>query len=302
MSKTKSVLVWLEWPEACFRANECDIAYLREIARCDVVWVHSEEEFLSRLPEATHAITWHFKAGWYSIARNLRVLATPAAGRELLAWREAPPGIAVHFGAYHGEIIAESVAAFCLGWARGFFRKPPATGIWPRQWLGDKCFTVAGTQAVIAGYGRIGKAVGKKLSALGIGVRGIGRSNIADLPDAFAQADWLILALPSDTGTDDFLDERRIAMLPPCCAVVNVGRGNAVDEDALFRALREGRIAAAYLDVFKNEPTALNPDATTAPHHGEEPPPNLVAMPHSSAFAPDYVRRCFKELCDEGLL
>lgn len=293
------VLIWLEWPEACFCATACDIEYLKGAIRSDVVeWVRTREDFLARLLFASHVVTWHFEKEWYALAPRLKLVATPAAGRELVAWKDAPEGVAVHFGEFHGEIIAESVVAFCLGWARGFFRAPPATGIWPRQWLGDKCYTLAGTRAVIAGYGRIGKAIGAKFASLGVDVCGFGRKNIADMPDAMRRADWFVMALPSDTGTDDFLDAERIALLPENCVVVNVGRGNAIDEAALRRALVEGRIAAAYLDVFKNEPTCLSPNAAPADSSGlwNSGVPNLFPMPHSSAFSPDYIRRCFREI------
>jgi len=306
------VLVWLQWPEECFRAGDGDIVYLASLVpEASVVAVSSEEDFLRRLPEATHVVVWSFKAEWYALAGRMKVLATPAAGRELVAWRSAPPGVTVHFGGFHGEIMAESVAAFCLAWARGFFRRPPETGIWPRQWLGGSCYTLAGTRAVVAGYGRIGRAVGAKLTALGVEVLGFGRSNIADLPRAAESADWFVMALPSDTGTDDFLDSSLIARLPPRCVVVNVGRGNAVDESALRSALASGRIAGAYLDVFKNEPTCLSAGSAArgaSAATGDGDPiwaggcPNLVAMPHSAAFSPDYIKRAFKELKDEGLL
>ena len=293
-------LVWLEWPEACFRATAADIEYLKGLLGSEVAWVHGRDEFLALLPGATNVVTWHFEAGWYALAPRLRLVATPAAGRELIAWRAAPPGVKVHFGEIHGGILATSVVAFCLAWARGFFRKPPPGGIWPREWLGTLCYTIEGTNAVIAGYGRIGKAIGAKLTALGVNVMGFGRANIGDLPAALKLADWLILALPSDTGTDDFLDEHRISLLKRGCVVVNIGRGNAIDEDALRAALADGRVAAAYLDVFKNEPTfASGPqDSSCLRRSGlwDAGLPNLIAMPHSSAFSPDYIRRCFDEI------
>ena len=136
----------------------------------------SEGEFLKLLPKATHVITWHFNKDWYALAPNLKLVATPSAGRELVDYAAAPEGVTVHFGAYHGAIIAEAVIGFIFAWAHGFFRPELAAAdargkawvkTWPRALLGDKCSLVAGSKAVILGYGRIGKAIGAKLEALG---------------------------------------------------------------------------------------------------------------------------------------
>jgi len=79
--------------------------------------------------------------------------------------------------------------------------------------------------------------------------------------------------------------------LPRRAVLINVGRGNAVDEEALARALRSRRIAAACLDVFKHEPLdARSPLACDLP--------NLHRLPHASAFAPEYLPMFFRELVD----
>lgn len=312
------ILVWLEWPERCFRVDGRALGVLREGARggAKVVRVRSERAFLKALPGASVAIVWNFRREWYALARRLRLLATPGAGRELVAHGDTPPGVRVHFGGFHGQIMAESVAGFVLAWAHGFFRSElkaagarPWRESWPRVALGDKCSLLAGTKAVVAGYGRVGRAIGAKLEALGVSVEGFGRRNIGGLAAAAKTADWFVMALPSDTGTDNFLDAKLIARLPRRCVVVNVGRGNAVDEEALLKALGSGRIAGAYLDVFKGEPGPLSAAAgAPAPaggilgHAPGELPENLVMMPHASAFCDEYLRLCFKELIDEGLV
>ena len=319
-------LIWLEWPERCFRADVGDIRLFRSLVPkgSRVVRARSESDFLKALPRATHAVTWSFKGEWYARASKLRVLATPAAGRELVAWREAPAGVRVHFGAFHGPIISETVLGFLLAWTRGFFWKGP---LWPRSVLSNHCGDLEGTTAVIAGFGRIGRAIAARLEAFGVECFGLTRHGVFTLADyvgegsggptrqsnvqasrqsrLYSRADWFIMALPSDTGTDDFLDGRLIRRLPKKCVVVNVGRGNAVDEDALLNAIEEGRLAGAYLDVYKREPTVLNPDA--GPRGGglaaaRRVPWNLVRMPHSSAFSSRYMKECFRELEREGLL
>lgn len=302
-------IVWLEWPERCFRADAKSIKHLESLVPpgSTVMRVTTEASFLRSLPKATHVIVWSFKKEWYALAPKLKLVATPGAGRELVAYKEAPPGVNVHFGGFHGSIMAESVAAFILAWSRGFFtvyrERMAGRGIWPRERFSACMKTVAGTKAVIAGYGKVGRAIGEKLEALGVHVQGFGRKNIAGIKTAVRNADWFIMALPGDTGTDDFLNHALLIKLPPKCVVINVGRGNAVDERSLAKELRKGTIAGAYLDVFKDEPTVLNPNPPEVNFPLWDPSETkVVAMPHSSAFAPEYVVKCFEELHDEGLV
>ncbi len=349
-------LVYLSWPEKCFRALPADIDFLKTLLPrgAEVVAVKSDAAFLRELPSATHVITWHFRKEWYAKAAKLKVVATPGAGRELVS-QDAPKGVKIHFGGFHGAIMSETVVAFILAYAHGFFAarayagyggaKPSKIPNWPRAELSDSCFTIAETRAAIVGYGRIGHTIGEKLAALGVHVTGYRRANIADLDAELPNVDWLVLALPSDTGTDNFLSKARLAKLPRRAVVVNVGRGNAIDEAALLSALRSRRLAAAYLDVFKGEPGPLTtgsvpnasrtrvPDAARVPlvastslaakplgrrerrkgREGREGcsilgtgpialPPNLIRMPHSSAFSRDYMKRCFTELKNDGCL
>ena len=138
-------VVWLEWPEKCFRAGEEDIRFLRSLVPegSRVVRARSEAAFLRALPKATHAIVWHFREEWFARAPGLRVLATPSAGREFLP-KEGPKGVKVHFGAFHGPIISETVLGFMLAWSRGFFRKGP---LWRRAELSERCGDLEGTTA-----------------------------------------------------------------------------------------------------------------------------------------------------------
>lgn len=289
-------LIWLEWPESCFRVHETDLHALRRMVPkgSRIVRATSESAFLKALPTATHAIVWNFSSDWFARAPKLRVLATPAAGQELLP-KTGPAGVTIHFGGFHGAAIAETVVGMALAWCRGIVAAMRSSKCWPRVDLSSTSYCLAGTHAVILGFGRIGRAIGAKLQALGVRITGIRRKNFGQLDAAVRTADWLIAALPGDTGTDNLVDARLLAKLPRRCVVINVGRGNAVDEVALVKALKGGRIAGALLDVFKDEPLAA--DRLIA---GEIP--NLVRLPHASAFYPHYVSDCFEELKKEGLL
>ena len=289
-------LIWLNWPIGAFRLDARSLAVFRnEVARPGetVTVVRSERAFLRALPAATHAVVWEFRKEWFARATKLRVLATPGAGRELLPQdNELPPGVVRINGAFHGAIMSETVVAFMFAHARGLYAAEAfrqAGDLWPRAALSPFCSRVTGTHAVILGYGKIGHAIGAKLEALGVRVTGIRRRNVDRLEEACRTADWLIVALPSDTGTDDIVNAAVLRALPRRAVLINVGRGNAVDEVALARALRTHRIAAACLDVFNREP--LGTDSPLAADL-----PNLHRLPHASAFAPEYLPMFFREL------
>lgn len=295
-------LIWLDWPERPFRLEPSDEEAFRRMAGgSPVVSVRSESAFLEELPRATHAICWEFRKEWFAVARELRVLATPGAGRELLPREdEMPEGVKKYHGEFHGAIMSETVLAYMLAWCRGLYRALGwQTGrdedLWRRVDLGETCRTIAGSKAVILGCGKIGGAVKEKLEMLGAEVAGVRRSNAGELAALAAEADWLICALPSDTGTDDIVNAEILGSMKRSAVLINVGRGNAVDENALAEALKERRIAAAFLDVFKNEP--LKPSSPLAANL-----PGLYRFPHGSAFSPDYLQRFFRELEERGAL
>lgn len=307
MTKSNCYLVWLEWPEKCFRVDAAALRVLSELVPTGsrIIRARTEASFLKFLPEATHAIVWNFKSDWFVRAPKLKVLATPAAGRELVPVM-GPDGVKIHFGHFHGSVMAETVVAFILAWARGFFAlaahraSKASDASWPRTWLSDKCREISGTRAVVLGYGNIGRKIGEKLSALGVEVIGITRSRPAQAAE-LKSADWLVLALPSTTGTDGLIDATFLRRLSRKCVLINVGRGNAVDEEALAAALKSGRLAGAYLDVRKEEPSGTVP-LFGANARELESLTNCIITPHSSAFSPNYMVNCFKELKDDGCL
>ena len=101
------------------------------------------------------------------------------------------------------------------------------------------------------------------------------RRHEGDLDELLAQADAVVVTLPSTDETRGLLSRERIGRLRRGAIFVNVGRGDVVDEQALVAALRDGRIAGAALDVFAEEP--LPPDS---PLWDME---NVIVSPHTAA-------------------
>jgi lactate dehydrogenase-like 2-hydroxyacid dehydrogenase len=124
----------------------------------------------------------------------------------------------------------------------------------------------AGATLGIVGYGRIGQAVARR--ARGFGLRLLAtptRSRVwdadadgirfAELDDLLAASDVVTLHVPLTEATRHLIGDAALARMKPTALLVNTARGPIVDTDALVRALREGRIAGAALDVFEDEPS-----------------------------------------------
>jgi lactate dehydrogenase-like 2-hydroxyacid dehydrogenase len=136
------------------------------------------------------------------------------------------------------------------------------TGFAPTQLLG---VGLTGRRAGILGMGRIGQAIARRLQAFGVELHYHNRSRLDaqmegnaiyhDSPeDLLSVSDFLFLLAPGSPELVRFLNRERIALLPKDAIVVNISRGDTVDDDALIEALQSGRIFAAGLDVFSGEP------------------------------------------------
>lgn len=153
----------------------------------------------------------------------------------------------------------------------------------PTQLLGRD---LTGARLGVYGMGRIGRAIARKAHRgfeMPIHYHNRTRLNGDDEDGATYHAtiasllnvsDVLVLAAPSTTATKGFLSARALQQLPVGAIIVNIARGDLVDDVALIDALRSGRIAAAGLDVFNGEPT-LNPGYLTLP--------NVALQPHQGS-------------------
>jgi lactate dehydrogenase-like 2-hydroxyacid dehydrogenase len=119
-----------------------------------------------------------------------------------------------------------------------------------------------GKVAGIFGYGRIGQAIAKRLQALGMVVRyfqpraipGVDVERADSLLALAARSDYLVLSAPATAATRNIVNAEVLDALGPQGTLVNIARGALVDEPALIAALQSGRLGAAALDVFADEP------------------------------------------------
>ncbi|HEX2871796.1 MAG TPA: D-2-hydroxyacid dehydrogenase [Polyangiaceae bacterium] len=268
-----------------------------------LVVARAEAEFLRQLADADGALVWRFAAAWYELAPRLRFVATPAAGREKVQPDPSGRVRAVH-GSFHGKIMAESLLGMLLFFARRFDFASADQRV--RRYERDQYSPtrrLAGQRALIVGYGALGRECARLLKAVGLHVVGVKRQAavdpapadavfaLQDLPRLLPEADHVIATLPADTGTDHLFDDAAFAAMRPSAGFYNLGRGNAVDETALLRALNTGSIAHAFLDVFEREPLPNDSPLWSAP--------NLALTPHASAVNAEYLDLWVDELAGE---
>lgn len=177
--------------------------------------------------------------------------------------------------------IAEYVLGQILAFAKDFGRSLRAQDA--QRWQHFDTEPIAGASVTIVGPGPVGRATARLLRAAGMTVRGVGRTSrqdpdfgmiTTDLLAAVGDADYVVLAAPLTAQTRGMVDADALAAMPSRARLINVGRGELVDTDALVAALHAGTIAGAALDVVAPEP--LPPD------HPLWTAPNVRLTPHNS--------------------
>ncbi len=241
---------------------------------------------------------------------QLKVLLIPYAGvpartRELMLAR---PHLRMHNIHHNAGPAAELAMALLLSAAKFIvpMDRSLRTGDWSPRYEPNPSVLLHGKQALVLGYGAIGRRIAG--ACLGLGMRvtalrrrcdGTSAGDSADNPavddtaanlrvvgpqrlmEELPRTDALLAALPLTDRTRGLIGAAEFARLPPHAVVVNVGRGPVLDQTALYHALRDGRIRAAGLDVWYNYPAAEAERTCTAPaDHPFADLPNVVMSPH----------------------
>ena len=298
------VLVFLESDVPGFAPRERELAALAaRVPSANFVTCRDLDGFLAHLPEASAVVVWSFERAWYSSAPALRHVFTPAAGKERIA--SDPDGrVSLHFGSFHGQLMAESLLGMMLFLNRrfGIALARQRARRWDRGAYADTR-RLRGQTAVLVGYGAIAEHCATLLAALGVRVLGVRQDpsrgglhaervyGADQLLDAVAEADHVVALLPGSASTNGLLGGEVFLRMKPTACVYNLGRGNAIDAEALVTALRERRLAGAFLDVLPEEPLPADSPLWDVP--------NLYLTPHASAIYTEYLQLYFDELAAE---
>jgi len=299
------LVTWLNYdPHGAAAGGRLDAAGLRvRLAPKTGARTAGEVARLAHNAVAAIVSTDPFDRSVFAAAPRLRVIARVGVGTDsidLAAATEAGVVVTVTPGA-NRETAADHAVALILAALRRIVEHDASVrrGEW-RRGADLTPWDVHGTAVGLVGYGAIGRAVARRLHGFGIRLLvadpAVGRMRGADavsLPDLLARADVVSLHLPLSAGTRGIIGPRELARMRSETILVNTSRGGLVDEQALIAALAGGRLRAAALDVFADEPTVPQPlldlpNVTLTPHIGglsEQSIARMVELATASVLA-----------------
>lgn len=250
-----------------------------------------ERDLVAKTPVVTGL---HLSEDVLADAPDLRLFGCLYAGYDHLpldAFGEQGVAVTTASGV-HGPNMAEHIVGAIIAFSREF---PTA---WRqqerREWRHMQSHELKGSTVTVVGLGAIGQSAVEALSGFDVHTIGVRNSpekggptdevvGSADLHDALARTDYLVLACPLTEATEGLIGAEEFATLPPEAVLVNVARGPVVDTGALVSAIRSESIRGAQLDVTDPEPLPED-----HPLWGLE---NVFITPHSSGYSPEYYTR-----------
>jgi len=172
-----------------------------------------------------------------------------------------------------------------------------------RTWQPLEAQEMSSVTVGLVGLGGIGAQVAEFLHPFGSRVVAVRRNASAPapagveilggleaLPRLLALSDFVVLALPLTTETDKVIDDEALSLMKPGAWIVNVARGGLIEERALLRELRSGRLGGAVLDTFRDEPLTDSSAFYQVP--------NCIVTPHTSWSSGAVLGRTFDVFCD----
>ncbi|HXF82820.1 MAG TPA: D-2-hydroxyacid dehydrogenase [bacterium] len=257
---------------------------------------------LELAPRAEIMVGWNIPREAVQRAPRLRWIHSTAAGVDQLLHPEVLAGeIAVTTSSGIHQPLTEHVFALMLALTRRLhvaIRNQTLRRWERREAVGDE---VRGKTLGVLGLGTIGTEIAEKARVFGMRVIGTKRTPTAvphvdrvyppeGLDEVLAASDVVVIALPLTPQTRGLIGERELRAMKRTALLINIGRGPIVDEAALVRALREGWIGGAGLDVFEREPLPAD-----SPLWGLE---QVIITPHVSGAWPGYLDAAVPLLCE----
>lgn len=272
---------------------------IKEIAPDFEVLITQDRDQVERVLAEIEILTGWFPYDLVPRAQHLRWVQQWGAGADWLL--RHPAALEMDFvltnaSGLHAIPISEHILAFILTFARGVHRAIHFQT--NRDWKSpewQEVFELAGRTLLLIGIGSIGARTAELAASLGMRVLGIRRNAHLDsigveamfspdrLLDILPEADFVVLTVPLTRETQGMIGERELKRMKQTAYLINIGRGGTIDEGALIRALQNGWIAGAGLDVFETEPLPEDSQLWAME--------NVVITAHYAGMTPHYNER-----------
>ena len=274
------------------RTPEQEARWLKLLQRADILF-DFDRTHLDDLPELAPLVLW--------------IQATSAGiGQLVKRWQyhiRLPNTVLTTAKGIHAQPLAEFCMMAMTMFSRGLFTimRDQKRKHWQRFAGTD----LAGRNLLIVGVGEVGKEVARFARTFGLWVAGIKRRvagfdrtglnldrlySPIELHTALRSADYLVLCAPHTTETEAMIGAVELALLPKGAVIINIGRGTLIDEAALIEALQSGHLGGACLDVFADEPLAVESPLWEIP--------NVLISPHSASTSDRENSRLTDLFCD----
>jgi len=277
---------------------------LNDLDGVQQVWALTPEDVAREIVDADAVYGWPNREQFLS-ANNLKWIQIPSAGVEMLCSIpevvESDVVLTNSRGA-HARVIAEHTFAMLLAFTRGLhrFEQDKAARRWNREASIPDVLEIAGWTIGIVGYGNIGQQVAQRALAFEMEVLAVDENAMPDaphgvevwgldrLPEIFERSDAVVIAAPFTPRTRHMIGADLLNRMKPTAYLLVESRGGIVDEAALVDVLKKGKIAAAGLDVFEQEPLPPSSELWDVP--------NLIITPHLAGASLQKDRRCVEIL------
>lgn len=264
-----------------------------------VVLARTSEQRRAELADTDVLFAVRFSPEDFKIAKQLKWLHLSSAGATHVLFPELVESnvIVTNSRGLYGIPIAEHILGMMIILARKLHEayRFQLEGKWPRKEMFDRYPSFSelyGQTAGVIGLGDIGLAVAERVKALGMHVIATKRHvgvpppcvdellGPEGLPYLLQTSDFVVIAAPLTPETRGLIGEHELRLMKPTAYIFNVGRGAIIQETVLIRALREGWIAGAGLDVTEVEPLPLDSELLRLP--------NVLLTPHYSGLRSHY--------------
>ena len=277
--------------------------YLRngisEVApHAELRFIENDDEVKGALSTADVFFTYNFERDWWNEENNLKWIHIGGSGINHIRFPElVESGITIsNSRGVHGRNMAEYTLAAMLRFSQKFdlAEKYRIHRNWriAKMPMTQTSFTLAGKNAGIIGAGEVGSAVGELCRTMSMNTFGLTRSakpkpswadkwgTAENLPDLLKWSDFVVVCAPGIPETVGMIGAGEFELMKPSSYIINISRGNIIDEQALVDALQDEQIAGACLDVFTKEPLPENSQLFNVR--------NLFITPHIAGNYPGY--------------